>query len=480
MSTRLASQYPLLAGVRSPADVKRFRGPAARALAGEIREFIIDSVTRTGGHLGAGLGVVELALALFAEFEFNHYDKLVWDVGHQCYPHKILSGRAGQFGTLRQWRGLSGFPDPRESPYDTVKSGHGGTSISTAIGFALAWRQNGEPQRKAVAVIGDGALQEGSAYEALNHGGRYDDLNVAVVLNDNGMSISPSVGALSDSLARFRPAFAASSPKQQERPRSGRARENGLDASPAVCPRPDGPPRRPAPSPLSVLFAQLGFLYVGPIDGHNVDALRAVFRSIRRRRRPVLIHVITSKGRGYRDGVPDRTCYHASAGATTAPDRLAKEYPEQGGASFTSVFARHAAEMAERDARVVVITAAMLEGTGLVDFKKRFPRRCFDVGMAEQHAVAVAAGLALAGFRPICAIYSTFLQRAYDQIFQEIALQRARVDVLHRPRRSGGLRRRDPQRRVRHRVPALSAQLHVDGAPRYGRAGSDDGPRHDL
>jgi 1-deoxy-D-xylulose-5-phosphate synthase len=403
-------------------------GDRLRAFAAEIRAFIIESVTRTGGHLGAGLGVVELTLALFAEFDFNEHDKLVWDVGHQCYPHKLLTGRAHQLDTLRQWGGLSGFPDPKESAYDTVKTGHGGTSISTAMGFALAWRGNpSDSERKAIAVIGDGSLQEGNAYEALNHGGTFEDLNLVVVLNDNSMSISPSVGAMSTYLSRVRSStwlndrLHAIQRVIKRIPRIGDEVDDVLHrwyhSLQGIIPQ----------HALGIIFEELGFFYYGPISGHDIDALRQAFRATRWMRRPVLIHVVTKKGRGYKDDVPEITCYHAAPPSKPVSAASATEYPEQGGPTFTSVFADQVIALAERDPRVIVLTAAMLEGTGLVKVQQRFPDRCLDVGMAEQHAVSLAAGLALAGRRPICAMYSTFLQRAYDQVFQEVALQRAPV-----------------------------------------------------
>jgi 1-deoxy-D-xylulose-5-phosphate synthase len=428
MSLPPNAPYPRIAALQSPQDVKQMSGEELRELAAELRAFIIESVTRTGGHLGAGLGVVELTLALFAEFDFNERDKLVWDVGHQCYPHKVLTGRAGRFDTLRQWGGMSGFPDPKESGFDTVKTGHGGTSISTAMGFALAWRaDDAEGDRKAVAVIGDGSLQEGNAYEALNHGGTFEDLNLVVVLNDNNMSISPSVGAMSAYLSRARSStwlnerLATVQRAVRRIPRIGEEVDDVLHrwyhSLQGIIPQ----------HALGIIFEELGFFYYGPIDGHDVDLLRQAFRDTRWMRRPVLIHVVTRKGRGYKDDVPETTCYHAAPPSKLVGAVSAAEYPAQGGPSFTAAFADHVIALAERDPRVIVLTAAMLEGTGLVQVQRRFPERCLDVGMAEQHAVGLAAGLALAGYRPICAIYSTFLQRAYDQVFQEVALQRARV-----------------------------------------------------
>lgn len=376
----------LLASITGPADVKCLASRQLEELAAELRDFLIDSVTQTGGHLGAGLGVVELTVALFAELDLDGGDRLVWDVGHQCYPHKLLTGRAGRFAKLRQYGGLSGYPDPAESAYDLVKTGHGGTSISTATGFALAQRlaqaapvPAPERPHTAVAVIGDGALQEGNAYEALNHAGSLGELDLIVILNDNGMAISPSTGALRDTFRR-----------------AGGARD----------------------------FVQsFGLEYIGPVDGHDVEAVRLALRRARAGRRPTVIHALTIKGHGYRPAEPEHTCYHA----VSAPRRAPADPRQEDGPSFTAAFARHAISMAARDPRVVAVTAAMLEGTGLAAFQQRFPDRCIDVGMAEQHAVALSAGLALAGYRPICAIYSTFLQRAYDQLFQEVALQRARV-----------------------------------------------------
>jgi 1-deoxy-D-xylulose-5-phosphate synthase len=428
MTRSLLSDYPLIASLQSPEDVRGMDMERLYALAAEIRAFIIESVTRTGGHLGAGLGVVELTLALFAEYRFNGRDKLVWDVGHQCYPHKVLTGRGRRFGSLRQWGGLSGFPDPEESSYDTVKTGHGGTSISTAVGYALAWRERPESAEcKAVAVIGDGSLQEGNAYEALNHGGTYKDLNLVVVLNDNSMSISPSVGAMSTYLSRVR-----SSTWLNDRLRTI---QRAVKRIPGIGDDIEDVLRRWYHSiqgiiphhTLGIIFEELGFFYYGPIDGHDIEALRQAFRATRWMRRPVLIHVVTKKGLGYKDDVPDNTCYHATPPSKVVSIGNPKEYPDQGGPSFTSAFADQAVAVAERDPRVIVLAAAMVEGTGLVKFQERFPDRCIDVGMAEQHAVALAASLALAGYRPICAIYSTFLQRAYDQLFQEVALQNAPV-----------------------------------------------------
>ncbi len=428
MTSKSEPAYPLLESLRSPDELRDFETPKLEELAAELRTFIIESVTHTGGHLGAGLGVVELTLALYSEFEFNEHDKLIWDVGHQCYPHKLLTGRLERFSTLRQAGGISGFPDPKESPYDTVKTGHGGTSISTAMGFALAWRELGKDcQRKAVAVIGDGSLQEGNAYEALNHAGTYDDANLVVVLNDNNMSISPSVGAMSHYLSKVRSSTWVN--------RRLRTIQRAVRRIPRIGDGVDDVLHRWYHSiqgiiphhTLGIIFEELGFFYYGPIDGHDVESLRQAFRATRWMRRPVLIHAVTKKGLGYQDDVPETTCYHAAPPSKAITGDAVSAYPDQGGPSFTSAFADQVIAMAERDPRVIVLTAAMLDGTGLVKVRKRFPERCLDTGMAEQHAVALASGMALAGQRPICAIYSTFLQRAYDQVFQEVALQRAPV-----------------------------------------------------
>lgn len=379
----------ILAGISSSADLDRLSDAQLTDLCAEMRSFLIDSVSKTGGHLGAALGVVELTVALHAEFAFNLYDRIVWDVGHQTYPHKLLTGRAARFATLRQSGGLSGYPDPQESSYDTVKSGHGGTSISTALAFALAWKaQRADPSRRAVAVIGDGSLQEGSAYEALNHAGSLPDVPLIIVLNANGMAIGPSVGAVHRALERVKSA----------------ASKTGV----------------------RTLVRQLGFRYLGPVDGHDLAALRRTLRVAHQRPGPVLVHVVTRKGRGYREGAAEPTCHHAVA-TPAAPGNTFSEYPHQTGPTFSSAFAAQAQRMLETDPRAIVISAAMLDGTGLAAVHARYPERCIDVGMAEQHAVALSAGMALAGQRPICAIYSTFLQRAYDQLFQEVALQRARV-----------------------------------------------------
>ena len=353
-----------------------------------VRTFLLEKVPEVGGHLGAALGVVELTVALHSVFDFARRDTLVFDVGHQCYPHKVLTGRVDGFSALRRGGGMSGFPDPAESPFDAVKTGHGGTSISTALGFALTNAMRGKRARFALAVVGDGSLQEGNAMEALNHAGTFSDLGLIVVLNDNGMAISPSVGALHNSFS---------------------------DAQPADVP--------PAAADLARLY---GFDYIGPVDGHDIRAIRVALRKARFRHVPILIHVRTEKGRGAPDVENDPSRVHA-VGGKFAEATTAIEYPLQKGPSFTSVFGKTACRLAEKDGRVVAISAAMTDGTGLSEFARRFPERFHDVGMAEQHAVGLAASLALSGQRPLCCVYSTFLQRAYDQLFQEVALQNARV-----------------------------------------------------
>lgn len=370
------------------ANLRNLDTEALQQTASRVRNFLLDTIPTVGGHLGAGLGVVELTVALHSVFDFSGPDTLVWDVGHQCYPHKVLTGRAGRFDSLRQLGGLSGFPDPCESHYDTVKTGHGGTSISTAQGFALRNLQQGWHARRSVAVIGDGSLQEGNAFEALNHAGTFRQLGLIVVLNDNGMAIDRSVGALHRAFAR---------------------------------------PRLVGTVPPGQLLAELlGFHYLGPVDGHDIGDLCTALRRARFQKRPVWIHVITQKGFGAPNAESDATRIHAVSGSRRR-NSVAIEYPMQDGPTFTAAAGDTACRLADTDDRVIAVTAAMREGTGLSEFARRYPDRFYDVGMAEQHAVALSAGMALAGMRPLCFIYSTFLQRAFDQLFQEVALQNAPV-----------------------------------------------------
>lgn len=416
----------LLDSITDPGDLKRLAPSQLPQLAKEIRDEIKEFTAFTGGHIGSGMGVVELTIALHYLFEFKEEDHLILDVGHQCYPHKMLTGRRERMRTIRQHGGLSGFPDPKESPYDRVKTGHGGTSLTTALGMAVGMKHQGVHQdRRTVAVIGDGSLGEGSAFEALNHGGTFSELPLLVILNDNEMSISPAVGSLSRYFSRVRAGRlyrnvrnsieGAMRNVEREAPRFGsfmRDVFNHVRAGlhfllPSVKP--------------SILFEELGYFYYGPIDGHNIPVLLEAIEKCKRMRRPVILHCITKKGMGYAEE-EDFLCYHAGKPDKQITAHLPREFEAQGGPAYTDVFVNEALAMAREDPRVVAISAAMLEGTGLTAFQEAFPDRCYDVGMAEQHAVGMAQGLALAGMKPICAIYSTFLQRSIDQLFQELSL----------------------------------------------------------
>jgi 1-deoxy-D-xylulose-5-phosphate synthase len=399
----------LLETIQSPADLKALPLDQLKRLADELRRFIIDSVSATGGHLAANLGTVELTLALHRVLDLPR-DVLVWDVGHQAYAHKILTGRREQMATLRQFGGLSGFTKREESPYDPFGAGHSSTSISAALGFAKAFKIQGLPHQ-AVAVIGDGALTAGQAFEALNHAGA-GRANLLVVLNDNAMSISPNVGALNKHLARLITSRTYN-----------RVREGGKQLLDLL---PGGELVRRAREQVkgmlthSALFEELGFRYVGPVDGHDLDTLTEVLGNLCTQNGPRLLHVVTQKGRGYAPAEADPVRYHGVGKFN--PYKLE---PPNGKptVTFTSVFGDWLCRAAEKDARVVGVTPAMCEGSGMVDFSMRFPERYFDVGIAEQHAVTFAGGLAAAGMRPVMAIYSTFLQRGYDQAVHDVALQ---------------------------------------------------------
>ncbi|GLK62851.1 1-deoxy-D-xylulose-5-phosphate synthase [Paracoccus kondratievae] len=408
---------PVLDRVTLPSDLKNLSDRELRQLADELRAETISAVSVTGGHLGAGLGVVELTVALHAVFEAPR-DKIIWDVGHQCYPHKILTGRRDRIRTLRMEGGLSGFTKRSESPYDPFGAGHSSTSISAALGFAMARELGGDPG-DAVAVIGDGAMSAGMAFEALNNAG---DLGkrLFVVLNDNEMSIAPPTGALSRYLTRLY----AEGPFQDLK----------AVAKGAVgfLPQPLQEGARRAKEMLKgmtvggTLFEELGFSYIGPVDGHNLDQLLPLLRTVRARADgPVLIHVVTRKGKGYAPAERAADKGHATAKFDVQTGAQAKA--KSNAPSYTSVFAKALVDEASRDARIVAVTAAMPDGTGLNLFAERFPRRCFDVGIAEQHAVTFSAGLAAGGMKPFCALYSTFLQRGYDQIVHDVAIQRLPV-----------------------------------------------------
>src|SRR5262245_21869003 len=408
------SATPLLDRVRAPADLRNLPTAQLKQLAGELRAETIDVVSKTGGHLGASLGVVELTVALHSVFDTPH-DRLIWDVGHQAYPHKILTGRRDSMRTLRQGGGLSGFTRRAESEYDPFGSAHSSTSISSGLGMAVARELKGE-QRQVIAVIGDGAMSAGMAYEAMNNAGA-GKANLLVVLNDNDMSIAPPVGAMSAYLSRL----ISSRPFLSIRDLMARLAR--------LFPRPlERAAQRAdefARGLLSggTLFEELGFYYVGPIDGHDIDHLMPVLRNLRDadHQGPILLHVVTQKGRGYPPAEKSADKYHGVAKFNVVTGEQAKA--PAGPRSYTKVFAEALIAEAAADQRIVAVTAAMPSGTGLDLFAKRFPARTFDVGIAEQHAVTFAAGMATEGMKPFCAIYSTFLQRAYDQVVHDVVLQ---------------------------------------------------------
>ena len=408
---------PVLDRVQLPSDMKALSDRELRQLADELRAETISAVSVTGGHLGAGLGVVELTVAMHAVFDAPR-DKIIWDVGHQCYPHKILTGRRDRIRTLRTGGGLSGFTKRSESPYDPFGAGHSSTSISAALGFAMARELGGDPG-DAVAVIGDGAMSAGMAFEALNNAGHLGK-RLFVILNDNEMSIAPPTGALSTYLTKLYT--------------EGPFQELKSMAKGAVgfLPEPIQQGARRAKEMLKgmavggTLFEELGFSYIGPVDGHDLDQLLPLLRTVKARSTgPVLIHTITRKGKGYApaEGSADRGHARGKFDVVTGEQAKAKSNAP----SYTSVFAKTLIAEAERDDKVVAVTAAMPDGTGLNLFAERFPRRCFDVGIAEQHAVTFSAGLAAGGLKPFCAIYSTFLQRGYDQVVHDVAIQRLPV-----------------------------------------------------
>lgn len=407
------SQTPILDRVSGPADLKALTDAELAALADELRRDTIETVSRTGGHLGSSLGVVELTVALHAVFN-TPMDKLIWDVGHQCYPHKILTGRRDRMGTLRQAGGLSGFTKRSESPYDPFGAAHSSTSISAALGFAVG-REMGMPVGDTIAVIGDGAITAGMAYEALNHAGHLKS-RLFVVLNDNDMSIAPPVGALQrylNQIAAKGPLAALKAAAEGfESQLPGPMREGARRARQMVTGLPGG----------ATLFEEFGFEYIGPIDGHDMDQLLTTLRAARARASgPVLIHCVTVKGKGYAPAERADDKYHGVAKFDVATGQQAKAISNA--PSYTAVFGQRLTDEAARDPAIVAITAAMPGGTGLDIMARRFPARVFDVGIAEQHGVTFAAGLAAAGLKPFCAIYSSFLQRGYDQIVHDVALQ---------------------------------------------------------
>ena len=408
--------YSLLETINSPADLRRLPRTRLKALADELRAYVIDSVSKTGGHLSSNLGTVELTVALHYVFDTPD-DRLVWDVGHQTYPHKILTGRRERMASLRQLGGLSGFPRRDESGYDTFGTAHSSTSISAALGMALGAQLKGE-NRNAVAVIGDGSMSAGMAFEALNNAGVHDHCKLLVVLNDNDMSISPPVGALNRYLAQLMSgrfyASAKSVGKQVLRvapPLLELAKRLEAHAKGMVVP--------------ATLFENFGFNYIGPIDGHDLDSLIPTLENIKHLMAtgagPQFLHVVTKKGQGYKLAEADPVAYHGPGKFDPSMGLQKSSVPAR--QTFTQVFGRWLCDMAEHDMRLVGITPAMREGSGMVEFHKRFPARYHDVGIAEQHAVTFAAGLACEGLKPVVAIYSTFLQRGYDQLIHDVALQ---------------------------------------------------------
>ena len=402
----------LLNSIHSPADMKGLDRRGLKQLADELRGFVLQSVSRTGGHLSSNLGTVELTVALHHVYDTPH-DRITWDVGHQSYPHKILTGRKEQMSGLRQFGGISGFPKRSESEYDAFGTAHSSTSISAALGMAVASRNAGV-SRQHIAVIGDGAMSAGMAFEAMNNAGVTPDINLLVILNDNDMSISPPVGALNRYFARLMSGQFYAAAKNMGRavlqhvpPVLELARRFEEHAKGMVTP--------------ATLFEEMGFNYVGPIDGHDLDALVPTLQNMRALKGPQFLHVVTKKGQGYKLAEADPVLYHGPGKFDPAVGiRKPVAAPK---ITFTQVFGTWLCDMAEHDPRLTGVTPAMREGSGMVAFEKRFPKRYFDVGIAEQHAVTFAAGLACEGQKPVVAIYSTFLQRGYDQLIHDVALQ---------------------------------------------------------
>jgi len=429
------SPTPLFDRVDSPDDLKKVPREQLPALCAELRKVILDTVSVTGGHLGSGMGVVELTVALHYLFDFQH-DRLVWDVGHQCYPHKLLTGRKDRFHTLRQKGGLSGFSNKWESPYDVYLMGHAGTAASAALGIAMGDRMQGR-QRHSVAVVGDAAMGCGVAFEALNHAGSLEQDRLLVILNDNRWSIAKTVGALSRHLNQLRSGTLYNRAKETLHNLIQSIPVVGKDLNSKIGDAVDMLKNMVVPGHL---FEQLGFRYFGPIDGHNVDELVTALANVQKLDGVTLLHVMTEKGKGV-PGSEDR--YDRAHAAKPQPSSAAKKKAEKvpvepcvlqpvvpvskPGRSWTEWFGEGMQQLAEADPRVIAITAAMPDGTGLMEFRDRFPDRFVDAGIAEQHAVAMASGMATSGMRPICAIYSTFLQRGYDQVFQEVVLQKLPV-----------------------------------------------------
>ena len=405
------SHYPLLAQANTPDELRKLPQERLAPLCEELRRYLLRSVSRSSGHLASGLGVVELTVALHYVYQ-TPFDRLVWDVGHQAYPHKILTGRRERMQSIRQKDGLHPFPWREESEYDALSVGHSSTSIGAALGMAIAARREGE-DRKAVAIIGDGALTAGMAFEALNHAGDLRE-DLLVILNDNEMSISENVGALNNHLARWLSGQLYTTIRE-----GGKKVLSGLPPVKELA--------RRAEEHLKgmvipgTLFEEFGFNYIGPIDGHDVNALISTLRNMRQLKGPQLLHVMTKKGKGYEPAEKDPIGYHGVPKFNPEEDCLPKSAGGKPG--FSTIFGQWLCDMAAQDERLIGITPAMREGSGMVEFSQQYPQRYFDVAIAEQHAVTLAAGMAIGGLRPVVAIYSSFLQRAYDQLIHDVALQ---------------------------------------------------------
>jgi 1-deoxy-D-xylulose-5-phosphate synthase len=419
-----SNKYPLLKNINIPADLRKLPKEKLKPLAKELREFLTQSVSISGGHFSAGLGTVELTVALHYVFD-TPSDQLVWDVGHQAYPHKILTGRKDRMTTIRTRGGISAFPSRAESEYDAFGVGHSSTSISAALGMAIAAELKGE-DKQMVAIIGDGSITGGMAYEAMNHAGCID-ANLLVILNDNDMSISPNVGAMNNYLARILSSKLYSSVREESKKVLSKmpsvwelARRTEEHMKGMIVP--------------GTLFEELGFNYIGPIDGHDLDMLVPTLENLKAISGPRFLHIVTRKGKGYPPAEKDPLAYHGVPAFDPTKDCLPKSAPSPH-PSYTEVFGNWLCDMAKKDERLLAITPAMREGSGLVKFSEQFPKRYFDVAIAEQHAVTLAAGQACQGAKPVVAIYSTFLQRAYDQMIHDVALQN--LDVLFALDRAG-------------------------------------------
>ncbi|MBT3811811.1 MAG: 1-deoxy-D-xylulose-5-phosphate synthase [Gammaproteobacteria bacterium] len=421
---KIAENYPLLHTINLPEDVRKLDRNQLIPLSGELRKFLTHSVSLSGGHFSAGLGTVELTVALHYVYDTPN-DQLVWDVGHQAYPHKILTGRKELMTTIRTKDGISAFPKRKESEYDAFGVGHSSTSISAALGMAIAAENKGEDSRM-VAIIGDGSITGGMAFEAMNHAGAID-ANLLVILNDNDMAISPNVGAMNNYFTKIISSKLYSSVREESK--------KALSGLPSVWELAKKTEEHVKGMIVpGTLFEELGFNYIGPIDGHDIDMLVDTLKAVKELHGPVFLHIVTKKGKGYAPAEKDPLAYHGVPAFDPSKDCLPKSAPSPH-PTYTQVFGRWLCDMAEKDQRLLGITPAMREGSGMVEFSKCFPKRYFDVAIAEQHAVTLAAGQACQGGKPIVAIYSTFLQRAYDQLIHDVAIQN--LDVLFAIDRAG-------------------------------------------